>query len=170
MVHWQVSWCYIVSAMDENRELLRHTLATVAYRATRVLENAPDDFYEFNGVGRQPVQILAHMSDLFDWALSAVQGNERWHTSKPHSWVTEQQRFFASLHAFDGYLASREPLYVSAEALFHGPIADALTHVGQLAMMRRLAGSPSRGENFFVADIKAGHVGSEQPAAVQPFR
>jgi hypothetical protein len=156
--------------MDENRELLRHTLATLAYRAARVLENAPDDFSGFNGVGRQPVQILAHVGDLFDWALSAVQGNERWHTSKPHSWVTEQQRFFASLHAFDGYLASREPLYVSAEALFQGPIADALTHVGQLAMMRRLAGSPSRGENFFVADIKAGQVGSEQPAAVQPFR
>lgn len=155
--------------MDEKRALLRHTLASLAYRAARALEGAPEEFAEFNGAGRQPVQILAHMGDLFDWALSAVEGNERWHTSKPHSWVIERQRFFSLLHAFDAYLASEEPLYASAEALFQGPIADALTHVGQLAMMRRLAGSPTRGENFYVADIKAGQVGAEQPAAVQPF-
>ncbi len=156
--------------MDSNRALLRHTVASLAYRATRALEDAPPHFGEFNGAGRQPVHILAHMSDLFDWALSAVQGNERWHTSKPHSWVTEKQRFFGSLHAFDAYLASDEPLYASAEALFQGPIADALTHVGQLAMMRRLAGSPICGENYYVSEIKAGQVGSEQPAPVQPFR
>jgi len=156
--------------MEEKREFLRHTVATLAYRAARALENAPADFAEFGGAGRLPVHILAHMGDLFDWALSAVQGKERWHTSKAHSWVTEQQRFFAALHAFDAYLASHEPLYASAEALLQGPIADALTHVGQLAMLRRLAGVPSRGENFYVADIKAGQVGSEQPIAVQPFR
>ena len=156
--------------MDEKRELLRHTVATLAYRAARALEGAPEEFAEFKGAGRQPVQILAHMSDLFDWALSAVQGHEKWHTSKPHGWVIEQQRFFAALHAFDAYLASNEPLYVAAEPLFQGPIADALTHVGQIAMMRRLAGRPTRGENFFVADVKTGQVGSEQPPAVQPFR
>jgi hypothetical protein len=156
--------------MDEKRELLRHTVASLAYRAARTLEDAPAEFADFAGAGRMPVQILAHMGDLFEWALSAVQGNERWRTSRPYSWVIEQQRFFRTLHAFDAYLASDEPLYASAEALFQGPISDALTHVGQLAMMRRLAGSPSRGENFFVADIRAGQVGSEQPAAVQPFR
>ena len=155
--------------MDHKRELLRHTLASLAYRAARAIEDAPEGFADFYGAGRAPVQILAHMGDLFDWALSAVQGNERWHTSRAHSWVTERQRFFASLHAFDSYLASAEPLYASAEALFQGPIADALTHVGQLAMMRRLAGCPTCGENFYVAEIKAGQVGSEQPAAVQPF-
>ena len=159
-----------ISSMDEKRALLRHTLATLAYRAARAFEDAPAQFGEFSGAGRQPVQILAHMGDLFDWALSAVQGNERWHTSKPHSWVTEQQRFFASLHAFDAYLASYEPLYASAEALFQGPIADALTHVGQLAMLRRMAGSPICGENYYVAEIKAGQVGSEQSVPVQPFR
>ncbi len=156
--------------MDEKRQLLRHTLAALAYRAARALDGAPADFAEFSGAGRMPIQILAHMGDLFDWALSAAQGNERWHTSRPHSWVTEQQRFFASMHAFDAYLASGEPLYASAEALFQGPIADALTHVGQLAMLRRLAGAPTRGENFFVAEIRAGQVGHEQPTAVQPFR
>jgi len=156
--------------MDDKRQLLRHTVAALAYRAARAMEGAPVAFAEFARAGRMPVQLLAHMSDLFDWALSAAQGNERWHTSKPHTWVTEQQRFFAALHAFDSYLASNEPLYASAEGLFQGPIADALTHVGQLAMMRRLAGCPTRVENFFVAEVKAGQVGSEQPAPVQPFR
>jgi hypothetical protein len=156
--------------MDEKRELLRHTVASLAYRAARVLESAPDDFAQFEGAGRQPVQILAHMGDLFDWALSTVQGREKWHTSRPHTWAIEVQRFFAALHAFDAYLASGEPMYAAMEPLFQGPIADAFTHVGQLAMLRRLAGSPTRGENFYVADVRVGQVGAEQPAAVQPFR
>lgn len=156
--------------MDEKRELLRHTVASLAYRAARVLEGAPEDFGQFEGAGRQPVQILAHMGDLFDWALSTVQGREKWHTSRPHSWGVEVQRFFAVLHAFDAYLASGEPMYAAMEPLFQGPIADAFTHVGQLAMLRRLAGSPTRGENFYVADVRVGQVGAEQPAAVQPFR
>jgi hypothetical protein len=156
--------------MDEKRELLRHTLATVAYRATRALEDAPDHFAGFDGAGRQPVQILAHMGDLFDWALTTVIGKERWQATQPHPWAEEQRRFFQSLQALDAYLASDAPLHASPEQLFQGPIADALTHVGQLAMLRRLAGSPARGENFFVADIKAGQVGAEQPAPVRPFK
>lgn len=156
--------------MDEKRELLRHTVASLAYRAARVLEGAPEDFGQFEGAGRQPVQILAHMGDLFDWALSTVQGREKWHTSRPHTWAIEVQRFFAVLHAFDAYLGSGEPMYAAMEPLFQGPIADAFTHVGQLAMLRRLAGSPTRGENFYVADVRVGQVGAEQPAAVQPFR
>jgi hypothetical protein len=156
--------------MDEKRELLRHTVASLAYRAARVLEGAPEDFAQFEGAGRQPVQILAHMGDLFDWALSTVQGREKWHNSRPHTWAVELQRFFAALHAFDAYLASGEPMYAAMEPLFQGPIADAFTHVGQLALLRRLAGSPTRGENFYVADVRVGQVGAEQPAAVQPFR
>jgi hypothetical protein len=157
--------------MNEKRELLRHTVAALAYRATRAIEGAPESFATFSGCGgRQPVQTLAHMGDLFDWALSAVQGRERWHNSTPLEWSQEKARFFAALKAFDNYLASDAPLHAVAEALFQGPIADALTHVGQLAMQRRLAGAPTRGENFFVAVVTAGQVGEEQPAAVQPFR
>jgi hypothetical protein len=156
--------------MNDKRELLRHTVATLAYRAARALDGAPDTFATFDGCGRQPIQILTHMGDLFDWALSSVQGNERWHNSTPLTWSDEKARFFAALKAFDDYLASDKPLHAAAEPLFQGPIADALTHVGQIAMMRRLAGSPTCGENFFVAKIAAGQVGAEQPAAVQPFR
>jgi hypothetical protein len=156
--------------MDEKRELLRHTLATVAYRAARALEDAPDHFAGFAGVGRMPVQILAHMGDLFEWALSAAMGQERWHATQPRAWDEEQQRFFESLQTLDAFLASDQPLQAPAERLFQGPIADALTHVGQLAMLRRLSGSPTHGENFYVADVKAGQVGSDQPAAARPFK
>ena len=162
--------CVIVPGMDEKRELLRHTLATVAYRAARALDGAPDHFAGFDGAGRMPVQILAHMGDLFDWALSTAMGEERWHATQPRAWVEEQQRFFESLQSLDAYLASDQPLRAPAERLFQGPVADALTHVGQLAMLRRLSGSPARGENFYVADIKVGQVGAEQPAAARPFR
>jgi hypothetical protein len=156
--------------MDDKRQLLRHTIAALAYRAARALGDAPKSFATFDGCGRQPIQILAHMGDLFDWALSSVQGSERWHNSPPLPWPQEKARFFDTLKAFDDYLASCQPLHAEAEPLFQGPIADALTHIGQIAMLRRMAGCPTRGENFFVAKIAAGQVSAEQPVAVQPFR
>jgi hypothetical protein len=84
-------------------------------------------------------------------------------------WADEQRRFFAALQAFDAYLASAAPLQAPVERLLQGPVADALTHVGQLAMLRRLAGCPTRGENFYVAAIAAGQVGADQPLPVKTF-
>ncbi|MFZ0744997.1 MAG: hypothetical protein WAM85_11360 [Terracidiphilus sp.] len=156
--------------MDEKRQLLRHTLAALAYRASRALEGAPEHFATFDGAGRQPAQILAHMGDLFDWALSVTAGAERWHVSSPLDWAAEKQRFFTTLQAFDAYLASAESLHAPVEQLLQGPVTDAFTHVGQLAMLRRLAGIPIRGENFYVAAIASGQVGPAQPAPVQPFK
>jgi hypothetical protein len=160
---------YSFRMMDEKRELLRHTLSTVAYRAARALEGAGEQFGSFDGAGRQPVEILAHMGDLFDWALSAAMGKSRWQVSKPLAWGEEKRRFFASLQAFDAFLASAKVLHAPIERLLQGPVADALTHVGQLAMLRRLAGNPAQGENFVVAAIAVGHVDAEQPKAVAPF-
>jgi hypothetical protein len=156
--------------MDEKRELLRHALATVAYRAARALEGAPDHFAGFAGAGRMPVQILAHMGDLFDWALSAAIGQERWHPTQPRAWAEEKHRFFESLQTLDAFLATGGELHAPVERLLQGPVADALTHVGQLAMLRRLSGSPTHGESFFDAEIKAGQVGADQPAAARPFK
>jgi len=149
--------------MNSDRELFRHTLATLAYRAARALEDAPESFAGFNGAGRTPAQILAHMGDLFDWALSMAEGKQRWHNS-------EQRRFFAALKAFDAYLVSGGRINAPLERLFQGPVADALTHVGQLAMLRRLAGCAIRGENYYVAEIATGRVGANLPAAVKPFK
>ena len=155
--------------MDEKRDLLRHTLATLAYRTARVLENAPDTFANFDSAGRRPLQILAHMGDLLRWSLSIAQGNPAWRASEALAWPEEQQRFFAALAAFDAFLASSVPLEAPVERLLQGPIADALTHTGQLAMLRRLSGSPIRGESFYDAAIAIGQVGPAQPAPVRPF-
>jgi hypothetical protein len=155
--------------MDDKRQFLRHTLATLAYRAARALDGAPDDFAQFNGCGRTPGEIVAHMGDLFDWALSIAQGKQSWHNSKPLAWAEEKQRFFAALTAFDDYLAGAEPVRAELERLFQGPVADAINHVGQLAMMRRLAGYKIPGENYYVAEIKTGQTGAEQPPPVKTF-
>jgi hypothetical protein len=155
--------------MNSDRELFRHTLATLAYRAARALEDAPETFATFDEAGRQPTQILAHMGDLFDWALSMAEGKQRWHNSQPLPWPEEQRRFFAALKAFDAYLTSGERIHAPLERLFQGPVADALTHVGQLAMLRRLAGCPIRGENYYVAEISLGRLGASQAAQVKPF-
>lgn len=151
------------------RSLIRHTIATVAYRGGKTIRDAPPEFAHFEGAGKTPAQILAHICDLFDWALRMAQGDKSWRDSAPLEWDAEKRRFFALLEAFDAYLASEEPIHAPLEKLFHGPIADALTHVGQLAMLRRLAGCPMRGENYFVAQIEAGRVGSEQARAAREF-
>ena len=156
---------------DPARQLLRHTVATVAYRGGKALRGAPDHFASFH-IGdktRTPAQILAHMGDLFDWALSIAQGKQTWHDSTPLPWNAEIERFFAALKKFDNFLASAEPLDGSLEGLFQGPVADALNHIGQIAMLRRLAGSPIKGENYFKAEIAAGHVGLEQSAPRREF-
>jgi hypothetical protein len=160
----------VTTTPDSSRELLRHTLATLAYRGGKSVRAAVPTFADFTGcAGRTPAKILAHLGDLLDWALSAAEGQQRWHDSAPLPWDQEVARFFATLKAFDDYLASSKPLHATAEKLFHGPIADALTHVGQLAMMRRLAGTPMKSENYFVADIATGRVGPDQAAPEQEF-
>ena len=153
------------------RDLLRHTLATIAYRGAKVLRGAPDSFANFRSAEttRTPVQILAHLGDLFDWALSMAKGQPAWHDSKPLPWHDETQRFFASLQEFDDYLAGVASLHASPEKLFQGPVADALHHIGQLAMLRRKAGTPIKGENYFQADISSGRVGQDQPKPKREF-
>ena len=156
---------------DSKREVLRHTLSTIAYRGGKALRNAPESFASFRaGEGvRTPGQILAHIGDVLEWGLSIAKGQQTWHNSEPLFWKGEVDRFFSALRSFDDYLASREPLHAPAEKLFQGPIADSLTHVGQIAMLRRLAGTPMRGENYFVADVSAGRVGADQAEAKREF-
>ncbi len=153
------------------RQMFRHALATLAYRAARVICGAPPGFadYATGEKPRTPSQILAHMGDLLDWALSMAKGQPRWRSAEPLPWEQGVARFFDSLAQLDAFVASAESLAVAPERLFQGPIADALTHVGQLAMLRRLSGNPIRGENYFVADIAVGVVGAEQPAPRRPF-
>ena len=156
---------------DTKREMLRHTLATLAYRGGKAVRGAPDWFGGFNACDglRKPVQILAHVGDLLDWALSMARSGGRFDESLPLAWDKEVARFFEGLAALDAYLASDAPLAVPAEGLFQGPVADALTHVGQIALLRRMAGTPVRGENYYMAEIVAGRVGDEQAAPRREF-
>lgn len=157
--------------MDAKRELLRHTVATVAYRGAKAVRDAPATFGEFSpdGSPRTAARILAHLGDLFDWALSQAKGAEAWKDSTPLEWDREVQRFFAAVKRFDDFLASDAPLSAAPERLFQGAVADSLTHVGQLAMLRRLAGAKIRGENYSRAEIVAGRVGPDQVAPRREF-
>jgi hypothetical protein len=153
------------------RELLRHAVATIAYRGGKAIRGAPDGFANFRAgdTSRTPGQLLAHLGDLFDWALSMSKGAGKWHSSDPLPWDKDSERFFATLEAFDSCLASKAPLACPVERLFQGPVADALTHVGQIAMLRRLAGTPMRSENYFQAEIVAGRAGTKQAAPKSEF-
>ncbi len=150
---------------------LRHALVTLVYRAAKTLRDAPQDFSSFRpGAGsRSAGEILAHLCDLMDWALSQARGEERWRNSKPKAWSTDAERFFAAATALDRFLESGDKLHVTPEKLFQGAIADSLTHVGQIAMLRRLAGKPVRGENYSKAKIEIGRTGAEQNRPVQEF-
>jgi hypothetical protein len=157
-------------ASDGKLELFRHTLATLAYRAGKALRGAPDGFAEFRcgESSRTPGQILAHMGDLFDWALSIAKGKEGWRSAELSPWNEEVERFFAALKTFDDYLAAG-PVAVPLEKLLQGPVADALTHTGQIAMLRRMAGVPIKGESYYRAEVVVGRVGMEQTAAKREF-
>ncbi|HUB52525.1 MAG TPA: hypothetical protein VL986_10275 [Terracidiphilus sp.] len=157
--------------MLDDRALLRHTLATLAYRGGKTVRDASPEFANFGAPAttQTPARILAHIGDLMDWGLSMASGNPRWHDSAPLPWNEEGERFHAAIKKFDDYLASGQPLQAPPDKLFQGPIADALTHVGQLAMLRRMAECPIRGENYFAAEIATGRVGPDQAAPRKPF-
>jgi hypothetical protein len=156
---------------DTKRAMLRHTVATLAYRGAKAMRGAPDSFAAFkaSATTRTPVQVLAHIGDLLDWALSIAKGNETWNNAEPLPWNQEIERFHAALKSFDEYLASEGALSATCERIFQGPIADALTHVGQIAMLRRLAGEAIKGENYSRAKIEAGRVSADQAQPKREF-
>jgi hypothetical protein len=154
------------------REMLRHALATLAYRGGKAVRGSTDHFADFKTEAtiRTPGQVLAHIGDLLDWSLSLADGQHVWHDSAPRPWPEEVARFFDALARLDARLASEAPLVgFTATQLFQGPVADALTHVGQIAMLRRMFGSPVRGENYLKAEIVVGRVGPDQSAPRREF-
>ena len=150
---------------------LRHCVATLAYRGSKALRDVPERFSTFRaGPGsRTAGDILAHIGDLLDWGLWLAKGEHKWDPRAPKEWTQDVTRFHDGLAALDAYLASGAPLGFPAEQIFQGPIADALTRIGQIAMLRRLAGAPVKGENYFRAEIATGRVGSDQAKPVREF-
>lgn len=143
---------------------LRHSLATLAYRAGKTVRGTPPAFGEYRASADSPQvsEILAHMGDLMDWILLMMRGAPKWNSSTPLAWDQEIARFFAAVQAADDHLAAGKPIAWEAGRVFQGGIADALTHTGQLAMLRRLSGYKMKGENYSKADIEAGRCGLEQ--------
>lgn len=149
--------------LDVKREVLRHMVATVAYRGGIAVSDAPEDFAVFRvaeGI-RSPGEILAHIGDLLEGSLYLVKGELVYLTSSPLPWGMEVSRFFSAVKGLDLYLASDAPLACPVEKLMQGPIGDALTHIGQIVMLRRMAGKPVRIESYFTAEIVAGGVTEE---------
>lgn len=149
----------------------RHILATIAYRLSKVVRDAPPDFAAFRSGDGGPTAgaILSHVADLFSWTSRILAGDKSWNEHPGESWEDANARCFAALQTLDGQLAAGTSGTYSLEQLFQGPLSDSLTHVGQLAMLRRMAGAPTIGENYVVADIKPGVVGIDQPPPRRPF-
>jgi hypothetical protein len=152
------------------RETLRQLAATLAYRAAKVLREVPPNFATFRitPTSRTPVQVVAHMGDLMRWGTWLAKGEHTWKAEGSDDWNREVDRFFLLLGELDSLLAATE-FNGSVEKLIQGPLADALTHVGQLSMMRGAAGLPVRPESYARAEIVAGRVGRDQAAAKAEF-
>lgn len=159
------------ATIDPQRLVLRHVAATLAYRAAKVLRDVPPGFGAamFGSATRRPVQIVAHMADLMAWGISLAQGGSAWKAEGSGDWDVEVRRFFDGLAQLDRELADDGPFAGSTEKLIQGPLADALTHVGQLAMLRGMAGAPVRPESYARAEIVPGRVGLEQAPPVREF-
>jgi hypothetical protein len=153
-----------MATTDPSRIVLRQLAATLAYRAAKVLRDAPPGFgaQAFGHSTRLPVRIVAHMADLMTWGVSMAAGGKEWKAEGGDDWATEVDRFFTGLAALDAAIAADGPFAGSIEKLIQGPFADALTHVGQLSMLRGMAGAPVRPESYARATIVPGRVGLEQ--------
>lgn len=157
--------------MDEKRNMLRHFLAALAYRTQKALRAAPDGFGEFRAGGevRTPSELVRHMTSVLGYARTFFTGGEYWPEPLP-SLEDEIVRFHDTLNNLGSYLDSDTPLRdgILEEQLLQGPFADAMTHAGQLALLRRLAGNPVAPENFIYADISTDRLGREQAEPLEP--
>lgn len=145
---------------DLKRALLRHLVAALTFRAKIAVSGAPENFSGFKieqGV-RTPAEILAHLGDLLEGSHFLMKGEMVYLDSAPKSWKEDSKRFFAAAARFDSFLASDAELRQPIEKIVQGPIADALTHVGQIVMLRRAAGSPVQSEAYFAAEIVPGKI------------
>ena len=138
-------------------------VATVAYRGGLAVVDAPESFAAFRAheTTRTPGELLAHIGDLLEGSLHLLKGEMVYLTSTPLPWKDELTRFFSAVKNLDSYLASEAPLACPVEKLVQGPIGDALTHVGQIVMLRRMSGNPIRPAAYFTAEIVAGQINEE---------
>jgi hypothetical protein len=144
--------------VEPKRELLRHAVATIAFRGGVAVRDVPDHFADFRVTPetRSPAEILAHIGDLLVGSHHLLKGEFIELRSEPLAWNDEVERFYSAIRELDAFLASETPLAHSPEKMLQGPIGDALTHVGQIVILRRIAGTPINQEPYFTADIVPG--------------
>jgi len=156
--------------MDEKRHMLKHFLAALAYRTQKALKGAPADFSDFRAAPglRTPHELLRHMTSVLGYARTNLIGGTYRPTRLPR-FEDEVARFHEMLQALGVELERGTPFQdTTSERMLQGPLSDAMTHAGQLAMLRRLAGSPIPPENFIEADIDSQNLGPNQPKPVSP--
>jgi hypothetical protein len=156
--------------MDEKRIMLRHFLAALAYRTQKAVREAPDGFGDFRAGQRTrtPSDLVRHMTSVLGYARTYFVGGRYWPDPLP-TLEEEIERFHAMIVTLAAHLERGDPLVgIAPEQLLQGPFSDAMTHAGQLAMLRRLAGAPVQPENFIVADIRVDRLGAEQASPVSP--
>ena len=157
--------------MDRDRELLRHFLAAIAYRTQKAVREAPEHYPTFSAGHRvrTPVELIRHMTSLMGYVRTFFVGGS--YPQKPEplpSFSDEIARFHQMLGAVGDLLAGETRCSITTEQLLQGPFADTMTHVGQLAMLRRLADAPVAPENFIYADIRAERLDAAQPPPAKP--
>ncbi len=155
--------------MDEKRRLLRHFLAALAYRTQKALRGAGPEFASFRAAPgvRTPHELLRHMTSVLGYARTRFTGGRYW----PHILPTVQEemdRFHEMVESLSDHIDRSEFCEITPEQLLQGPLADAMTHAGQIAMLRRMAGSPIPPENFIEARIDSTNLSQDQPEPVSP--
>lgn len=156
--------------MNEKRQMLRHFLAALAYRTQKALRDAPVEFREFSAGSqtRTPHPLICHMTNVLGYARTCFIGGT-FPSRHPTNWENDVSGFHGMLEDLGRYLDSETPLrHATEERMLQGPFSDAMPHVGQLAMLRRLAGFPIPPENFIEADVRADNLGPNQPDPVSP--
>jgi hypothetical protein len=156
--------------MDESRALLRHFLASLAYRTQKALSGAPESFADFRaGSGaRTPRELIRHMASVLGYARTFFIGGV-FRAEPLESFEAEIERFHSVLSDLAAHLAvATPPRDITLEQLLQGPLSDAMTHAGQLALLRRQAGFPVPSENFLFADVSVDRLGSRQPEPAAP--
>lgn len=147
-----------MSILDPKIDLLRHLISTIVFRGTVAIRDTDESFasFELGCDVRTPGELLAHIGDLLEGSFLLLKGEMRMINSQPLPWNDEAVRFLKAARKLDSFLVSGQPIEIPIEKLVQGPIADALTHIGQLVILRRAAGTPITSEPYFQADIVSG--------------
>ena len=156
--------------MDTKRQMLRHFLAALAYRTQKALRDAPEGFADFrvDEFVRTPHELLLHMTGVVKYAVTLFEGGDSWPNKAP-TFREEILRFHETLESLGRHLDTGIKLKeTTLERLLQGPLSDAMTHAGQIALLRRLYGSPVPGEGFMLADINPNNLSANQPDPVRP--